>query len=156
MTTYATDSLPLAPVPPATRRYPLGTLIAGAALLVGLLIALLLFLTGSTERPLKVQLALFDVDGSSDCSGGSGGYSDIGPGMPITVRDQDGTLIGSSSLPSDGDDLGGMGCVWETVVTVPDDAQQYAVEGGSRGAVTYSLDTLENEDNWTAELSLGL
>jgi hypothetical protein len=143
-------------MPPSTPSRPLSLMIASAVLIIGLLVALLLFLNGSSERPLKVRLALFDVDGSSDCSGGSGGYSDVGPGMPITVKDQDGKLIGSSSLPSDGEDLNGLGCVWETVVMVPDAAQQYAVEGGSRGAVTFSLDKLQNEENWTAELSLGM
>jgi hypothetical protein len=127
----------------------------GGAVLLVVIIAIVL-LTGSSERPLKVRLGLFDA--GSDCDGGSGGYDDLGPGMPITVKDQDGKLIGSSTLPEGGEpqEIDGLrfGCIWETVVMVPDDAEQYAVEGGSRGAVTYSRDTIENE-GWIAELSIG-
>jgi hypothetical protein len=153
MSEYVDGFPPPAPIPHQNRRYPLGLIVAAAVLVLGLLLALILFLTGSSERPLTVKLALFDPDAS--CSeGGSGGYDDIGPGMPITVKDQNGKLIGSESLTEKGEFYPMAGCEWTTVITVPDDAEQYAVEGGSRGAVTYSRAKLE-ENDWTAELSIG-
>jgi hypothetical protein len=140
--------------PAQNRRNPLVLIIGIGALLTALVaVTLVLVFTGSNERPMKVTLALFDSDATCT-EGGSGGYDDIGPGMPITVKDQDGKVIGSESLPADGEYYAGAGCEWTVTVMVPDDAQQYAVEGGSRGAVTYSRAKLE-ENNWTAELSIG-
>lgn len=151
---------PAPPEPPAEdhRRRRVAAFIAAAVLLLAAIGTLIVLFTGDSERPLTVKLQLLDFDGGSDCDGGSGGYDDIGPGMPITVKDQDGKLIGSGSLPDSGEsqDVDGVtyGCIWSVAVMVPDDAQQYAVEGGSRGAVTYSQETLADHD-WTAELSIG-
>jgi len=140
-----------APAPNRNRRY---LLLGGALALVVIVVVAIVALTGSSDRPLKVSIALFDLDGSSDCSGGTGGYNDIGPGMPVTVKDETGKIIGSGSLPEHGKDLEGLGCEWSISVIVPDDAKQYAVEGGDRGAVTYSRAQLD-KDGWKAELSIG-
>lgn len=149
---------PTPPPPPAPshRRHNLNTLIAAAVLLGAALITLIVLLTtGSSERPLKVSFGLTDSDGGVTCEdGGSGGYSDIAPGMPLTVRDQDGKLIGSGSLPDKGEDYAPVGCIWTLTVVVPDDAEQYAVEGGHRGEVTYSRDKLEEED-WHVVIGIG-
>jgi hypothetical protein len=137
--------------PPRNRRK---LWIALAALIIviviGVALTLVLTLSDGPGRPLTIKFGLLDAD--SSCSGGSGGYSDIDPGMPVTVRDQDNKIIASTTLPEDGE--GGFGCIWTMRVAVPDDAEQYSIEGGSRGAVTYSRQQLE-EDDWTAELVLG-
>ena len=146
-------AMPVAPPPPRSRRWLLA--IGGAALAVTAVAATVIALVPGEEE-LTVGLALFDPDGVSCASGGSGGFSDIGPGMPITVRDQAGKIIGSGALPDHGEAAGGgMGCVWTTTVTVPDDAEQYAVEGGDRGAVTFARQKLE-ENGWEAALSIGM
>jgi hypothetical protein len=40
------------------------------------------------------------VTGTFDDCSGTGGYDDFGPGMNVTVRDQDGSIVGSGSTRS--------------------------------------------------------
>ncbi|MCU1614692.1 MAG: putative rane protein [Frankiales bacterium] len=145
-----TDAAPVAPAPVApSRRKPL--LIAAGVLVAGLATAATLLLTsGPTMHPLTIDVALLDAD--SGCSGGAGGYSDIGPGQPVTVKDENGKILASTVLPDTGG--GSFGCVWTMHVVVPDNAQQYGVEMGRRGTVTFSHDKLV-ADHWKAELSIG-
>lgn len=83
---------------------------------------------------------------------GTGGYSDMGPGRPVTVRDDTGKILASTTLGT------GTGssrrCVW--VFTLPDvpEVSFYAVEVGRRGEVTYSLADMKAND-WTVSLTLG-
>lgn len=152
---YAPEPGPVPEPGPDRRLYRRNRLILGGVLLAALIAgAVIVSLIGSSDRPLKVTFALIDIGGDSDCSGGDGGYDDIGPGMPLTVKDQDGKIIGSGTLPDKGEEYAGVGCEWTLHVMVPDDAQQYAVEGGSRGAVTFSHADLE-EAHWEAHLSIG-
>lgn len=145
---------PATPAPAKPNRLPL--LIVIGVLILGLITALVLFLAGEDERPLTVQFGLLDSDGGVSCDEGGGpGYNDIGPGMPITVRNEEGTLIGSGSLPDTGDDeYEPFGCIWTVQVMVPEGHKQYAVEGGDRGEVTFSSDKLEGQD-WIVEVGVG-
>jgi hypothetical protein len=143
---------PTAPAPDEQKRK--SWLILGAFLLVAAVAGALIFtLKGTDDRLLTVELSLLDFDGASDCSGGDGGYSDIGPGMPITVTDEKGTILASTTLPEQGE-VSGFGCVWTMRVPVTDDAAQYSVGGGRRGSVTYSHQELESQ-HWKVSLSLG-
>jgi hypothetical protein len=139
----------LAPTPWFRQRRTLAVLgaIAALALIGGLLVNLL---TGSTPQPLTIDVGLLDAD--SSCSGGAGGYSDIGPGQPVTVKDENGKILASTVLPDTGSSV--FGCVWTMQVLVPGDAQQYGIEMGRRGTVTFSHDKLV-ADHWKAELSIG-
>jgi hypothetical protein len=142
-----------APVrPPWWHRRVLLLLAGGAAaVVVGGVV-----LTSDREADMTVEFTLVDPGGGSDCSGGAGGYSDIRPGMPLTVRDQDGGIIGSGSLGSGwATDLTGGGCVWRSIITaVPTDAEHYVIEGGSRGEVVFPHDQLA-DNGWVAELTIG-
>jgi hypothetical protein len=146
---------PQAPAPSKTKhRRLLTAIIGGGLLLVGALVALGISLSGPDEQDLTVRLGLFDLGGGSDCDGGDGGYDDVGPGMPITVKDEVGTVIGSTTIDSGGESMPGVGCIWTMHLKVSSEAKQYVIEGGSRGGITFSHDDLAAAD-WTAELSLG-
>jgi hypothetical protein len=141
-----------APAPDTQKRT--SWIVLGAFLLVAAVAGTLIFtVTGSGDRLLTIEYGLLDFDGSSDCSGGGGGYGDIAPGMPVTVSDEKGTILASTVLPEDGEDVG-FGCVWTMRVPVSDDAAQYSVEGGRRGAVTYSHQELESQ-HWKVSVGVG-
>src|SRR4051794_21202070 len=83
---------------PATR----GLLVAGAFVLVAAVVVTLALTLTSTKQKLTIEYGLMDFGGGSDCSGGSGGYGDIGPGMPVTVSDENGQILASTRLPEKG------------------------------------------------------
>lgn len=113
---------------------------------------------GSEPRHvLTVRFGLDDL-GATCATGGTGGYDDIGPGLPITVRDEAGEVIGSGALTDEGEDRttpngAQAGCFWTVPIEVPDDREFYVVEGGRRGEVSFPRADLEAND-WTAELGL--
>jgi hypothetical protein len=91
---------------------------------------------------------------------GTGGYSDMDGGTPVTVEDEDGTVIGSGELKF-GKTAGTAGGFWAEcefpfyVSDLPDDAKFYVVRigSGNRGELSYSHAELEEQD-WTVGLSL--
>jgi hypothetical protein len=136
------------------RRIPRWAQLGAVLLVVVVAAVVVLSLVGGAKQVLTVKFQLIDVRGNVTCEdGGSGGYSDISPGMPVTVKDQDGKIIGSSSLPETGEQLENHACEWTMPIEV-EDAEQYAVEGGDRGAVTYSHDQLDDKD-WTIRIGIG-
>jgi hypothetical protein len=159
---YGSPGAPVAPQPGPSlfRRRPLLLGAAALALVAGLVVAgVAVFggFGGPDEHPMTIRFGLFDAtgDGGNCSDGGSGGYSDINPGTPVTVKDETGKIVASTELPDTGKDNGeSTGCIWTMHVTVPTDAKQYAVEVGRRGAVTYSHDKLVAA-HWTTETSLG-
>jgi hypothetical protein len=87
----------------------------------------------------------------STCFGDSG-YSDIGPGMPVTVKDESGKILGATVL---GTGSGNQNqCTFMFAMSGVGDAAIYSVEGGRRGAVSYPRAQLE-ANGWTVALSLG-
>jgi len=112
--------------------------------------------TGSAVRtPFVVTVNFLLNDARSALNGcqGSGGYSDIGPGTPVTVRNGSGDLLASESLGS-GSAVGG-GCQWEIVFReVPRREDFYVVEVGSRGEISKSRTELESS-NFVFDISLG-
>lgn len=155
-TVGAVTAAPATPGPVPSRRTPAprGLLIAGAFIVVAAVVVTLALTLTSTKQKLTIEYGLMDIDGGSDCSGGSGGYGDIGPGMPVTVSDEKGQILASTVLPEEGEGLSGIGCIWTMEVAVDDDAEQYSVEGGRRGAVTYSHEQLEHDD-WKVSVGVG-
>jgi len=98
------------------------------------------------------QFYLFD-EGMRDCNP-SAGYSDVGSGTPVTLRDESGTVIGSGTL--------GMGrqpntgsCVWGySLTTVPTNVEYYTLTVGRRGDITYSRSEMISKE-WKLQTSLG-
>lgn len=90
------------------------------------------------------------------------GYDDIAAGVPVTVTNQTGEIIGATTLAAGwfneqetanpGDPPGG--CVFPFEVAGLPDATFYSVEVGQRGELTYSLSELEAAD-WTVWSTLG-
>ncbi len=144
--------------PPAStsRRLPGRTmwwLIGGGALAIVVAIVVTLSLVGG-GRDLTVKFALIDLDGVS-CAGGTGGYNDVGPGMSVVVRNNDGQVIGTGSLGDNGEKIESVACEWTALVEdVPSGEDYYAVTVGRRGEQVYTGDELE-EQNWEISLSLG-
>ncbi len=83
---------------------------------------------------------------------GHGGYDDFQPGMPVVVKDQSGSIIGSAetvflrvSATKD--------CVMSFDVPAVPDEPFYSVEVGHRGTVTYSAADMAGK-GWRLELAL--
>lgn len=92
---------------------------------------------------------------------GSGGFSDIQESAPVSLRDEEGKVIGSNRLGEgtlsevagaslDADKT----CAFRFTLTDVPDAEFYSIEVGSRGEITYSKSDME-ENDWMVELSLG-
>lgn len=112
--------------------------------------------TGSLVRVpfvVTVNFQLNDAGAALNGCQGTGGYSDIGTGTPVTLRNGSGDLLATSSLGS-GSNVG-IGCLWETVLRdVPRQEDFYVVEVGSRGEISNSRSELEAA-NLTFDVSLG-
>jgi hypothetical protein len=106
----------------------------------------------------KLQLVDSDIGGTaSDCYG-NGGYDDIEAGMPVTIRDGQGTIlatgqVGTGTQPSDSQYSSVM-CVFDFQVDNVPKADFYAIEVGRRGQLNYSFAEMKEKD-WTVSLSLG-
>jgi hypothetical protein len=81
---------------------------------------------------------------------GSGGYRDVGPGAPVTVSDEAGTLLAKSTLSGS---VGGPGwCALSfSVEDVPAGSKFYRVEVARRGDMSYT----EGEARGRVGLTLG-
>lgn len=86
------------------------------------------------------------------CRGGDG-YDDIRSGMSVTLRDGEGSVIGTTSL-SVGRTEEPRTCIFEFAFTDVPEAEFYAIEAGRRGELTYSAEDLE-EQSWTVGLEIG-
>lgn len=155
-------------------------LLLGLLILLALLGGFVSLVRGLGNKEIKGSMLLFDSDVEEplldNCSG-TGGYSDFGHGMPVTVRNEDGRTIGTSSTRnaplgtlaerlamnkevSDAQaarrslrNIEGQGCMVIFEVEV-DQSEFYEVEVGRRGEITYSHEDLLESD-WYVELSLG-
>ncbi|MBA2489231.1 MAG: hypothetical protein H0V36_07945 [Chloroflexi bacterium] len=84
---------------------------------------------------------------------GTGGYSDIRAGMNVTVKDENGKLLGASSL-GPGKPSGSSRCTFEFSVPDVAEANIYSIESGRRGALSYPRVELEAM-GWSLGLSNG-
>lgn len=84
---------------------------------------------------------------------GTDGYSDLGPGTPVTLKDENGTILADASL-SLGTGTSSQCTFTFTLTGVPDTARFYSVEVGRRGAITDSHDELQAA-GWMFSLSMG-
>lgn len=98
----------------------------------------------------------------TDCRG-TGGYSDIHAGISAVVRDDKGTIVGSSRLTPLPEQKAADGridfrerntCRFEFTIPQLPEAPFYTIEVGDRGELTYSRADLEAQ-GWTVELNLG-
>jgi hypothetical protein len=132
--------------------------------------------TAGTEKPnepgphlLAITFTLNDTDGgvriTSDGCHGTGGFSDVEPGMTATITDAKGTIIGTGDLLAAEDlastqpklNLGGnssSSCHLAALVPLKGDTDFYQVEIGHRGKTSYSKDELASR-GWQVDLSLG-
>jgi hypothetical protein len=134
---------------PGKPRNMIPWLAAGAVVVAAVVAAVLLVGGGQT---ITGEFALFDSELGSDCQG-SGGYSDIGPGASVTVRNEKGETIGTSNLGS-GEHISGFGCTYDFTVDGVPNAKFYRIEVSHRGEVEYSRAEIEAAD-WNVNLSLG-
>jgi hypothetical protein len=156
---HVTEQDPLAEQAPEapSRRLPgkpLWWAIGGIVAVGGVVITLILTLAGG-GRDLTVRFALIDFEDGVSCAGGTGGYNDVGPGMAVVVRDNDGRVIGTSALDPGGEAIENYACEWTAVVEdVPTGEDYYSISVGRRGEQVYTGDQLEERD-WEINLTLG-
>ncbi len=127
-----------------------------------LVAAAVVALAGCASEPetktVTVYFQLVDFDTAFlDCEG-TGGYSDIGPGTPVTLRNGEGEVLGAEPLgdgqPS-GNGVQAAFCDWTVEIpNVPANEKFYAVEVGDRGDITASREDLA-ADRWEFAVSLG-
>jgi hypothetical protein len=96
---------------------------------------------------------------STSCAGG-GGYSDVGPGKDVVLKDGEGKTLAVGRLGSGirKDDLGTSPrtyrCLFSFALEDVPEVPFYAVDLGRRGTVTYSLTDMRTAE-WTLSLTLG-
>lgn len=111
---------------------------------------------GSSSHEVTVLVNLRGVEGdnyvwSKDAGcRGLGGYSDMSPGTDVTLRDGNGSIVGSGRLEVSGD---GFPCRFESKFEI-DDAKFYEIEIGHRGGPSFTKSQLE-DDMWIISLTLG-
>jgi hypothetical protein len=108
---------------------------------------------GPGTRDVTINFVLNDSDTARAGCIGQGGYSDIGPGTPVTLKNASGTILGAASLGSGSASTGT--CLWSvTLRDVPLDEDFYSAEVADRGAITHSLAELRS-NNYQFDVSLG-
>ena len=128
---------------------------------------------GMNKQTLRVHFFLYDSDSfQSGCYQGSGGYSDIGDGMSVTLKNTKGEVIeiGSMKLNTlgsfspNGTDIERLvdTCNYNyTFEGVPGNSDGYVVVVGSgkRGEMVYSKEELElgksGDGDWRVDITLG-
>ena len=110
--------------------------------------------TPEPERSIEGTFTLFDENGwTTDTCRGDGGYVDIVRGLRVTLTDQDGSVIGTASLPS-GQTVDRNHCQFSYELADVPDAEFYTVTIGNRGELTYSFAEMEAMD-WQVASELG-
>ncbi|WP_068819963.1 hypothetical protein [Phormidesmis priestleyi] len=98
-----------------------------------------------------------DLGGTTSNCYGSGGYSDVEGGMPVTVRDGQGKIIATAKV-SDGvhpadEKYANVVCEFAFQVDNVPKTDFYAIEVGHRGTLNYSFAEIQQK-GWTVSLSL--
>jgi hypothetical protein len=108
--------------------------------------------TSFQRREVIVHFQLNAVGGSGTGCQGTGGYSDIGPGTQVTLKDQSGTILAAGPL---GTPTNSYPCTWTAFLEqVPMDRQFYSLEVSHRGQITKSLQELQST-GYAFDVSLG-
>lgn len=167
-------------------RASVGSLLpAGIAAAAVLVVLLAVVVTGDEDgQTLTGEFTLTDtesVSGTAESCRGTGGYSDVGPGMNVTVRNGSGEIIASGNTESlDAEEHFGteaeedseegeestspqelaetmfevLGCTVVFEIDIPK-SEFYAIAVGRRGELSYSREELE-ELNWNVSLTVTL
>jgi hypothetical protein len=96
------------------------------------------------------------TSGGGPCKAADVGYSDIGPGTPVTVKDRSGAVVARTSLRAGTlrvTVLARQDCVHSFSLSLPD-RDGYVVEVGKYGGVAFSRADLERA-RWTVALAIG-
>ena len=85
---------------------------------------------------------------------GAGGYSDIGAGTPVTLKDEHGTILASTTLGHGTGSTSALCWFPYTLTDVPDTASFYSIEIGRRGSISESHDELKDA-GWQFSTTMG-
>ena len=104
--------------------------------------------TSIAKGTITGSLTLIDSQTASNGCDGEGGYSDIGGGMNITLKNETGTILATSTM-SPGRRDQSVSCVYDFTFTNVPRAKFYVVTMGSgrRGDLTYSHEELVAKGN---------
>lgn len=129
--------------------------------LIGVL-AVALALAGCGGEPetktVTVEFRLADYDTAFLGCEGQGGYSDIGPGTSVTIKNGGGEVLGAGELGEGKPSSNGVQqtfCDWTVEIPgVPAGEDFYVAEVADRGEITLSGEDLAGA-GWVFEVSLG-
>jgi hypothetical protein len=82
-------------------------------------------------------------------------HPDVAEGVPVLVKGEGGSAMGSASLSSGSADATRRACIYHFTVRSLPDAQTYTVEVGKLGGLRYSLADL-TKTGWNVGLNLGI
>jgi hypothetical protein len=120
-------------------------------------------------------LDLGELSGTVGNCSGTGGYSDFEPGVDVTVRDKQGSIVGSGGMKSleqlqvqepeffeqfGGPKAGDLGedavitCRLGALIQIEGESDFYEIDVGRRGETSVTRSELE-ENDWIISLSLG-
>lgn len=104
---------------------------------------------------LRGYLTLNDSDAlkTSDVCFGTGGYSDIGTGTQVVVRDGNNNVLGVGDLEFSQEMTFGSGCTFIFEIEVEEE-RFYQISMSHRGEMIFTFEELQ-ENRWTVFLSLG-
>jgi hypothetical protein len=85
--------------------------------------------------------------------GGTGGYDDIQAGLQVTVKNENGTVIGAGEFGSGTITMDGP-CEFHFAVPNVPKAAFYQIEAGRRGTLRYSFAQMQG-NNWMVNFTLG-
>ena len=132
------------------------------SLLATIICTLAIYLSGCVNakenKSIKGTFRLIDtgVERAGSLCHGTGGYSDIKPGLRVVVRNERQKTIGVSALSGDTytGNYPSIACEFPFLVEDLPKAKFYTIEVGRRGELTYPHKELE-EQNWEVAFSLG-
>lgn len=94
-----------------------------------------------------------NVVSTDDLCFGTGGYSDIGSGTQVVIRDGDNNVMGIGDLAFSEEMTFGSGCTFVFEIEV-EETRFYQIEMSHRGGMVFTFTDLE-EERWTIFLTLG-
>lgn len=152
---------PVQPAHPWWRRNLLALVLGAAVVVLAAVLLVVLLPRGgpaAATQTVTVKFHLDDYDTAYAGCHGQGGYSDIGPGTPVTVRNASGEVLGAAALGAGKASSNGVqasSCDWTvTIDGVRSGESFYSAEVGKRGAITKPGGDLTG-NGWTFDVSLG-